>query len=136
MTRRYTVRKINLLPLAKFGCLLGGVAMLLPGLICALAGTQVIALLHSFLAETQTAELDPLGLGVPVELDFIHLLNLEEVQALLTRLDDQRWVVALLIILMMILGGGLLVGLTIMLVGWGYNLLAALTGGLEVELRE
>jgi hypothetical protein len=136
MTRRYTVRKINLLPLAKFGCLLGGVAMLLPGLLCALAGTQAIALLHTFLAETQTAELDPLGLGVPVELDFIHLLNLEEAQALLTRLDDQRWVVALLIILMMVLGGGLLVAFIIMLLGWSYNLLTRLTGGIEVELQE
>lgn len=136
MTHRYTVRKINLFPLAKFGCLLGGVAMLLPGLLCALTGTQVVALLRTFLAKTQTAELDPLGLGVPVQLDFIHLLNLEAAQALITRLDDQRWVVALLIVLLMILGGGLLVGLTIMLVGWGYNLLAALTGGLEVELHE
>lgn len=136
MSRRYTVRKINLFPLAKFGCLLGGLAMLLPGLLCALVGTQLIGLLHTFLANTQSAELDPLGLGVPVELDFIHLLNLEETQALLARLNDQSWVVAVLITLMMILGGGLLVGLIIMLVGWGYNLLAALTGGLEVELHE
>jgi hypothetical protein len=36
----------------------------------------------------------------------------------------------------MVLGGGLLVAVSIMLVGWSYNLLAALTGGLEVELRE
>lgn len=136
MSHRYTVRKINLLPLAKFGCLLGGVAMLLPGLLCALVGTRLLALLHTFLATTQSAELDPLGLGVPVELDFIRLLNLEEAQALITRLDDQSFGVALLIILVAVIGGGLLVALTIMLVGWGYNLLAKLTGGLEVELRE
>ena len=136
MTHRYTVRKINLLPLAKFGCLLGGVAMLLPGLICAVAGTQIIALLRVFLEETRTAEVDPFGLGTPVEFDFIQLLNLEATQTLISRLDDQGFVVALLIILISVIGGGLLVALTIMLLGWSYNLLAALTGGLEVELRE
>lgn len=136
MTQRYTVRKINLLPLAKFGCLLGGVAMLLPGLVCALAGTQTLAVLRTFLAETETTALDPLGLGTPIELDFIQLLNLAEAQALIIRLDDQRFVVALLIILLTILAGGLLVALTILLVGWVYNLLARLTGGIEVELQE
>ena len=136
MIHRYSVRKINLFPLAKFGCMLGGVAMLLPGLICAIGGTQLITALRTFFEKTQTAELDPLGLGVPIQLDFIHLLNLEETRALITRLDDQSFVVAVLIILIMVIGGGLLVALTIMLVGWSYNLLAALTGGLEVELRE
>lgn len=133
---RYSVRKINLLPLAKFGCLLGGVAMLLPGVICALVGTQIIAALRTFLNETQTAELDLLGLGTPLEFDFIQLLNLETVQIFITSLDDQSFIVALLIILISVLGGGLLVALTIILLGWSYNLLAALTGGLEVELRE
>jgi hypothetical protein len=136
MIHRYTVRKINLLPLAKFGCLLGGIAMLLPGVICAIGGTQIIAVLRIFLEETQTAELDPLGLGTPVELDFIQLLNLETVQTLITRLDDQSFLVALLIILITMIGGGLLVAMTIMLLGWSYNFLAAITGGLEVELRE
>jgi hypothetical protein len=88
------------------------------------------------LAETETAAVDPLGLGTPIELDLIHLLNLEETQTLITRLDEQRFVVALLIILVAVLGGGLLVAVTILLVGWGYNLLAKLTGGLEVELHE
>jgi len=136
MIHRYTVRKINLLPLAKFGCLLGGIAMLLPGVICAIGGTQIIAALRIFLEETQTAEVDPLGLGTPVEFDFIQLLNLETVQTLITRLDDQSFVVALLIILITMIGGGLLVAVTIMLLGWSYNFLAAITGGLEVELRE
>jgi len=136
MIHRYTVRKINLLSLAKFGCLLGGIAMLLPGVICAVAGTQIIAVLRIFLEETQTAEVDPLGLGTPVEFDFIQLLNLETVQTLITRLDDQSFIVALLIILITMIGGGLLVAVTIMLLGWSYNFLAAITGGLEVELRE
>ena len=133
--QRYSVRKINLLPLAKFGCLLGGAAMILPGLVCAYAGVQTVGLLRVLLADWQSAEVDPLGLGVPVEFDFITLLGLEFVQSLLIRLDDQRLMVALLILLISVVGGGLFIAVTILLVGWIYNLIAALTGGLELELR-
>ena len=132
---RYNVRRINLLPLAKFGCLLGGLAMLGPGLICAVVSLQVVSALRSLLEEWQTSVVDPLGLGIPLEFDFIELLNLGATQALLIRLDEQGLVLATLIILCSVIGGGLLIGLTILVVGWGYNLLAALTGGLEVELR-
>jgi hypothetical protein len=124
-----------ILPLAKFGCILGGLAMLVPGLICAL-GQHTSHCAADILEQSQAAQVDLLGMGVPVELDFIELLNLVDIQTLLTSLDDQRWLVALLIILINLVGGGLVVALTIMVVGWSYNLLAALTGGLEVELRE
>ena len=133
--QRYSVRKVNLFPLAKFGCLLGGVAMILPGLLCALAGVQIIGVLRVFLADWQASELDALGLGVPVEFDFVNLLGLETIQSLLIRLDDQSVAVALLILLLSMIGGGFLIALIILIVGWAYNLLAALTGGLEVELR-
>ncbi len=132
---RYTVRSINLLPLAKFGCLLGGLAMLLPGLICAVVSLQITAALRQLLEQWREAELD-LGVGLPLEFDFVHLLSLEIVQTFITRLEDQRFIVAVLIILLFVVGGGLLLGLSILLLGWVYNGLAALTGGLEIELRE
>lgn len=132
---RYIVRKINLFPLAKFGCMLGGLAMFLPGLICAYVAVQLVAILRVFLDEWQTSATDPLGLGVPLEFDFIAILGLESIQTLLIRLDEQSFVLAVLIVLSSVFGGGLLIALIVMLVGWGYNLLAALTGGLEVELR-
>ena len=133
--QRYTVRKINLFPLAKFGCLLGSLAMVLPGILCAFAGVQLISLLRTFLEEWQSSKFDPLGVGVPIEFDFITLLGLESAQALLGRLDEQGLAVALLIILVSVIGGGLFIAVTILLVGWFYNLLAALTGGVEVELQ-
>jgi len=133
-TQRYMLRKISTLPLARFGCVLGGVAMLLPGIVCALIGVQGIAILRTFLENLEGSEMNLLG--APVELDFIAVLGLETLQALVSRLDDQRFIVALLIILVSILGGGFLIGLIILLLGWSYNILAALTGGLEVELRQ
>ena len=135
-TRRYAVQKINTLPLAKFGCTLGGLAMVIPGLICAVAGVQLVSLLRILLDQWQATQADLLGLGVPVEFDFITLLGLETVQTAITRLDDRSFLLALLIILVSVIAGGLVVALIILLLGWAYNLLAALTGGLELELRE
>jgi hypothetical protein len=134
MPQRYKVRRINLFPLAKFGCLLGGLSMFVPGLVCAVGGLQLVAALQNLLEKWQTSEID---LGVaPVELDFVSLLGLETVLAFLTRLDDQRLILTLLIILISVIGGGLLVAVSILLLAGVYNVLAALTGGLEVELHE
>jgi hypothetical protein len=131
---RYRIRKINLLPLAKFGCLLGGLAMFVPGVFCVVGSLKIVAVLQDLLEKWQTSTLD-MGL-VPLELDFIKLLSLESTLAFLTRLDDQRLLLTLLIILVSVMGGGLLAALTILLLGGIYNVLAALTGGLEVELQE
>ena len=135
-TRRYAIQKISTLPFAKFGCVVGGLVMLLPGLVCAAGSIQIVGALRTLLDKWQATQADLLGLGVPVDFDFITLLGLETAQALITRLDDQRYIVALLIILVSVIGGGLLVALIILVVGWVYNFLAALTGGLEVELRD
>lgn len=134
--RRYAVQKISTLSLAKFGCALGGLAMLLPGLICAVAGVQLVAILRTLLDNWQVAQTELLGLDVPVQFDLITLLGLETAQTLIIRLDDQSFLLVLLIVLVSMIGGGLVVALIILLMGWGYNLLAALSGGLEVELRE
>jgi len=135
-TQRYTVSKISTVSLAKFGCVLGGLALVLPGLICALGSVQLVAVLRQLLDRWQAAEIDLVGLGLPVEFDFVTLLGLETAQTLLTRLDDNRLVLGLLILLVGVVAGGALVAVVVLLVGWGYNLLAALSGGLEVELRE
>ena len=131
---RYKVRKINLFPLAKFGCLLGGLALLLPGLMCSLASVQVVGALRALLENWQQAAFD-LGL-IPVEFDFVSLLGLEAALTTLTTLDNNSFLLVLLIVLLYLIAGGLLIGVTVLLLGWVYNLVAALTGGLEVELHE
>lgn len=131
---KYTVARINLLPLAKFGFLLGAVAMLLPSLICAFGLTQAVWLLRQTLDGWANAETDMLGFNV-VAFNFIELLGLENMHQLLTQLTDQALMFGLLIILGCIIGGGLLIGGIVWLVGICYNLLAKITGGVEVELQ-
>ncbi len=134
--QKHTVRKINLFPLAKFGCLLGGLMMFIPANICAIVAVQVVGQIRQFLDDREILEYDPLSLGIPIEFDYIDLLGLQDVQQLLIQLDDQSATVATLIILGGVIGGGLIIGLTILLVGWCYNILAALTGGIEIELQQ
>ncbi|HEX9922423.1 MAG TPA: hypothetical protein VGD99_07150 [Anaerolineae bacterium] len=132
--QRYTVRRLHLLPLAKFGCLLGGLTMFLPGLICAVVSAQFVSALSVLLEQWRDAEVD-IGLGLPLGLDFVELLGLETIEMLVSRLGEQSTLLAVLVILIFIIVGGLVIGLSILVLGWVYNGLARLTGGLEIELQ-
>jgi hypothetical protein len=133
-TQRYTIRRVSVLSLARFGGLLGGVAICFPGLLCALVSQQLLAAARVLLADWGAAEVELPGVEVP--LDFVTLLGLTEVQALVVRLDEYSLVLALLIVLGSVIGGGLLVAMTMLPVGWVYNAVASVAGGLQVELRE
>jgi hypothetical protein len=132
---RYRLHQISTLPLAKFGSILGAAAMVCPSLLCALGSTQTISALKTLLEQWRASEVDVTGLGIPVEFDFITLLGLETAQALLVRLDEQRLAVVLMLFLGGVISGGLFIAGTVLLLGWIYNLVAALSGGLELELR-
>lgn len=135
LSHRYTVRRLHLLPLAKFGCLLGGLAMFLPGLMCAVVSAQIVSTLSVLLKQWHDAEVE-IGLGLPLGLDFVKLLGLETVEMLLNRLGEQSTLLAILVLLIFVIVGGLVIGLSILVLGWVYNGLARLTGGLEVELQD
>lgn len=109
--------------------------MVLPGLICAIVSAQLVSALSVLLEQWRDAEVD-IGLGLPLGLDFVELLGLETVESVLAQLGEQSTILALLVILIFVIGGGLVIGLSILVLGWVYNGLARLTGGLEVELQD
>ena len=74
---KYTVRRINLAPLAKFGCLLGTLVSLLPSLLCSLSALRLLGLVRRWLEGWQEGEIEILGFTAT--LDFIKLLGLEPV---------------------------------------------------------
>ena len=110
--------------------------MIAPGLVCAGGSLAIISGLRQLLEKWQASQLDLLGGAAPVELDFINLLGLETTLKVLTRLDDQRLVLTMLIILLSVIGGGLAVAVGILALGWIYNVIAAFSGGLKVEVQE
>ena len=78
---KYTIRRISLAPLAKFGCLLGTLISLLPSLFCSLSALRLLGLVRRWLEGWQEGEIEILGL--PTTLNFIELLGLEPVLDLL-----------------------------------------------------
>lgn len=131
---KYTIRRISLAPLAKFGCLLGILVSLLPSLLCSLSALRLLDLVRSWLEGWQEGKIEILGLTAT--LDFIELLGLESVLELLQSIEPVSWTFLILAVVVMSVACGLLIAFTIYVTGLGYNLLAWLTGGLVVELKE
>jgi hypothetical protein len=134
ITVKYTIRRISLAPLAKFGCLLGTLASLLPSLLCSLSALRLLSFVRRWLEGWQEGEMEILGFTAT--LDFVELLGLEPVLKLLQGIEPMSWTFLILAVVMMSVASGFLIALVVYVTGLGYNLLAWLTGGLVVELRE
>jgi hypothetical protein len=131
---KYTIRRISLAPLARFGCLLGALASLLPSLLCGLSALRLLDLIRRWLEGWQEGEIEILGFTAT--LDFVELLGLEPVLKLLQQsIEPMSWTFLILAIVVVSVASGLLIALTVYVTGLGYNLLAWLTGGLVVELE-
>jgi hypothetical protein len=130
---KYTIRRISLAPLAKFGCLLGTLASLLPSLLCSLATLRLLGLVRRWLESWQEGEIEILGLTAT--LDFVELLGLEPVLKLLQAIGPMSWTFLILAVVVVSVVSGLLIALTAYVTGLGYNFLAWLTGGLVIELK-
>lgn len=130
---RYTVRRISLAPLTKFGCLLGTLISLLPSLLCSLSVLRLLGFVRRWLEGWQEGEFEIMGLTAT--LDFVELLGLEPVLKLLQTAEPMPWTFLILAVVAMSVLSGLLIALTVYVTGLGYNFLAWLTGGLVVELK-
>jgi len=130
---RYAVRRVSLGSTLKFGLVLGTLLSLLPGCWCGLVSLWLIGGLRSFLEGWQQGGIVILGQRIPI--DFIDLMRLGGVLNALRTLDDLGLLLALAIALAIILAAVLIIAGVLLLGGVGYNLLAATTGGLVVELE-
>jgi hypothetical protein len=131
---KYKLQGISTLSIAKFGCLLGWIVALIPNLLCALTAWQLLAALRVWLEGLEQINLSILGFDYV--LDLIDILQLQEFLTTLQSVEGRAIPLMIALLIAASVVGGVLVALVLILVGWGYNLLAWLTGGLEVELRE
>lgn len=130
---KVAIRRVSLVSLGKFGCLLGVVAAFLPSLLCGLAGLGLAKLVHRWLEGWQEVTIALLGQEV-ARFDLVHLVGLDRLLATLQVLTTASLPVLLLAVLAMALVSGAVLAVMIALVGLVYNLLAAGTGGLVVEM--
>jgi hypothetical protein len=75
-------------------------------------------------------------LGQDIHIDVISLLNLGPLLHTVQQIDSLSWALVILFVVLASLAGALVFLVMGNLVGWVYNFIAAVSGGLEVELRE
>jgi hypothetical protein len=131
---KYRIRHISTFSIARFGCLLGWIITVIPGLACGFLGLQVAAAVSDWLQSWEQFSIN--ALGFQYTLDLIELLKLRDVVAALQTARDLTTPLLISLLIVVAVGGGLVIAFLLILLGWGYNLLAYLTGGIEVELAE
>ena len=131
---KYRLNGISTLSIAKFGCLLGWIVTLIPNLVCALTTWQLLTALRAWLEGLQQINLSLLGLDYVF--DLVDILQLQQFLVTLQGIEGRAIPLMISLLIAASVVGGALVAVVLILLGWGYNLLAWLTGGLEVELRE
>ena len=127
------IRRVDLASLGKFGCLLGMLAAFLPSLLCGLLGLGLVQMVHRWLESWQEMTISVLGAEI-ARFDLVHILGLDKLLESSQVLATASVPVLVLAVMGMALVSGTLLAGTIALVGLGYNLLAAATGGLVVEM--
>jgi hypothetical protein len=130
---KVAIRRVSLTSLGKMSCLLGVVAAFLPSLLCGLTGLISANLLRGWLESWQAINISLLGQEI-ARIDLVRRLGLEQVLNLLQALASASVLVLFLSVLSLALVSGILLALVISLVGLAYNLLAAATGGVVVEM--
>ncbi|HJX39303.1 MAG TPA: DUF3566 domain-containing protein [Anaerolineae bacterium] len=131
---RYRVSRVGLGSLSKFGCVLGALVSLVPSLLIGSGGLLALKGTRRLLEGWQEVELRLLGQPIPI--DVVSLLNLEGVLRQVQVLDTMSWLLLIAFMAATCLLGGLLFLVVGDLAGWIYNLIARISGGLEVELTE
>lgn len=131
---RYRIKRVGLGSLSKFGCLLGALVSFVPSLILGYGGVLMASGLRGLLEGWERAQIHVLGQAIPI--DVIALLNLESLLRAARAVDSLSWALFILFVALGSVLGGLLFLVVGDLAGWIYNLVARLSGGLEVELTE
>jgi hypothetical protein len=131
---KVTIRRVSLVSLGKHGCLLGGVAALLPSLVCSLLGLSAASILHRWMGSWQDLTISVLGQEV-AQIDLVALAGLEGLLGQLRVVTGVSAPLLFLAVLALTLAFGLLLALIAALVGLAYNLLAHVTGGLVVDMQ-
>jgi hypothetical protein len=133
-SNRYRIRHFGLGSLSKFGCLVGALVSFMPSLFLGCGGVLAVRGLRSLLEGWERAQIHVLGQVMPV--DVIALLHLESLLRTSRVLDNLSWALLLATVALGSVLGGLFFLVLGDLAGWIYNVVARLSGGLEVELTD
>jgi hypothetical protein len=131
---RYTIRRVSIGSTVKIGLALGWLVALCPALCLAGVAVQVLRRVSAALGQIRSYDIALLGQTVAT-LDLVSLLGLSSAAQTTTQLTSQIGVTFAILTLVLTLAGAAVFLGAALLFSIGYNLLAALVGGLEVDLR-
>ena len=129
--------RISRLPywaMAKFGLALGGLGCLAPAVLLAIAGFAVVHSLRTWLEGMQKINIQLLGRDITT-IDIIAVTRTQGFLATLQAIDSASAFTMFSLIVLMVVAGGVTIGLLCVLIAFGYNVLALLTGGLPIEVE-
>lgn len=125
---RYRIRRVGLRSLAGMGFALGVFCLLVPALLCGVLTRPLLAGARGVLEGWRSI---PLG---PSRVNLVEALGLKDVLLAVQALEAAGWWLAAAVVWVACGAAGLTVALVAACGGMGYNLLARLSGGVEVEL--
>ena len=128
------VRRIGLGSAARFGFITGVITATPVGILVAWITRVVVSNLRRLLESWQHATID-LGLLGKIQVDFIPLLKLSDALTTLRKLDELPVLVVAAIFVLIVLVAGLFTAITNGWQAYAYNSMAALSGGLEVQVE-
>jgi hypothetical protein len=132
---KYRLRSINTFSIVRFGCLLGWVVTVIPSLTCGLAAWLMAAALQTWLEGWKHIDLSLMGFDYTLNLiDILQLRGLLDALQTIEGRSLPLMIIGLVIVASVL--GGVLITFTLLLLSWGYNLVAWLSGGVVVELQE
>lgn len=133
--KKLVIQNIGLGSSVKFGCGLGALANLMPGLVLALVSKIVIAALRALLESWQNAELANI-FGQSIRANMLAVLKLEGALKTLQFLDNAAPLFILFVTLAWMLLGGVCLAVLGGISAAIYNTIARLFGGIEIQVRE
>jgi len=128
------IRRIGLISSAKFGFVTGAVMAMPVGIVTALVARVVIGWLRHLLEGWQRATIDG-GLLGQVPVDVIRLLGLSQALGTVRQLDELPLIIVAAVFVCVVVLAGVLGAATASWWAMAYNAIAALSGGLTVELE-
>ena len=128
--KNYAIRHVSLLSAFRFGFVIGVTSLFMPGLLAGLMAWLVADWFKLWIDSW------PAFSRLGFEIRLLELLNLTTFVTWLDRINGWGWRLPLLVALGVMGIGGVSSGLTTVLSAATYNFLAALSGGLVVELAE
>jgi hypothetical protein len=134
MATRYVIQRIALGSAVKFGLALGLLGSLLPGCLLALLIRQIVSASRQGLESASQGRFSVLGQNIAVNL--VDLAHLGPTLETLRGLDALGWLLPVALALGWTVIGGLAVAATVLLLAVGFNVLAAVSGGLEFQVSD